>query len=218
MPQKQTHQIAITALRSAAPASGGFGPDRCGRVPSLAIAVRSANTWSTKTSTSANASQGPADVFAGRTAVLILCGLDAVDDGLRDGLSSFRAPRSIQPQVAVTSTTVGVSSLQTDSNRRATLAAIGSTCPPSVPARAATSLRRSFHAPPRLKIYCDALMHNCIVDSWSHPKAAQVDRELRSSTRRRANTAKAAPDPAVEETATAIVEPDDSESVRPPAP
>jgi hypothetical protein len=27
MPQKQTHQIAMTALRSAAPASGGFGPD-----------------------------------------------------------------------------------------------------------------------------------------------------------------------------------------------
>jgi hypothetical protein len=36
MPQKQTHQIAITALRSAAPASGGFGPDRIGRVPSAA--------------------------------------------------------------------------------------------------------------------------------------------------------------------------------------
>jgi hypothetical protein len=26
MPQKQTHQIAITALRSAAPASGGLAP------------------------------------------------------------------------------------------------------------------------------------------------------------------------------------------------
>jgi hypothetical protein len=34
IPQKQTHQIAITALRSAAPASGGLGPERCGRVPS----------------------------------------------------------------------------------------------------------------------------------------------------------------------------------------
>src|ERR1700742_3832712 len=48
IPQKPTHQIAITALRSAAPASGGLGPDRCGRVPSLAIAVSSASTSSTK--------------------------------------------------------------------------------------------------------------------------------------------------------------------------
>ena len=53
-------------------------------------------------------------VFAGRTAVPIRCGLDAVDDGLRDGLSSFRELRSIQPQVAISSATVGVSSLQTD--------------------------------------------------------------------------------------------------------
>jgi hypothetical protein len=35
MPQKQTHQIAFTALRSAAPVSGGFGPERVGRLPSL---------------------------------------------------------------------------------------------------------------------------------------------------------------------------------------
>src|SRR5690348_13390869 len=38
MPQKQTHQIAITALRSLAPLSGGLGPGRCGRAPSLTIA------------------------------------------------------------------------------------------------------------------------------------------------------------------------------------
>src|ERR1700733_1429014 len=118
IPQKPAHQIAITALRSAAPASGGLGPDRCGRVPSFAIAVSSASTSSTKASTSANASHGPGDVFAGRTAVPILGGLDAVDDGLRDGLSSFRAPRSIQPQVAICSATVGVSSLQTDTYNR----------------------------------------------------------------------------------------------------
>ncbi|MEA2744431.1 MAG: hypothetical protein QOG25_2802 [Acetobacteraceae bacterium] len=118
MPQKQTHQIAITALRNAAPASGGFGPDLCDRVPSLAIAVSSASTSSTKPSTSANASQGPGDVFAGRTAVPILCGLDAVDDGLRDGLSSFPASRSIQPQVAVALATGGVISLQTDTQLR----------------------------------------------------------------------------------------------------
>jgi hypothetical protein len=36
MPQKQTHQIAMTALHSAAPVSGGLGPDRIGRLPSLA--------------------------------------------------------------------------------------------------------------------------------------------------------------------------------------
>src|SRR4051794_11989445 len=114
IPQKQTHQIAITALRSAAPASGGLGPERVGRLPSFAMALSSASTSSTKASTSANASHGPGDVFAGRTAVPILYGLDAIDDGLRDGLSSFRAPLSIQPQVAVTATTVGMSSLQTD--------------------------------------------------------------------------------------------------------
>jgi hypothetical protein len=35
MPQKQTHQIAMTTLRKAAPASGGVGPDRSGRAPIL---------------------------------------------------------------------------------------------------------------------------------------------------------------------------------------
>jgi hypothetical protein len=69
MPQKQTHQIAMTALRSAAPANGGFGPDRIGRALSFAIAASSASTSSTNTSTSANASHGPRDVFAGQTAV-----------------------------------------------------------------------------------------------------------------------------------------------------
>jgi hypothetical protein len=95
--------------------TAGLGPDRCGRVPSFAIAASSASTSSTNTSTSANASHGPGDVFAGRTAVPILCGLDAVDDRLRDGLSSFRAPRSTKPPVAFTSITVGMSSLQTAS-------------------------------------------------------------------------------------------------------
>src|SRR3954470_12442314 len=80
MPQKQTHQIAMTALRNAAPARGGLGPDRIGRLPSLAMAASSTNTSSTKASTSANASHGPGDVFAGRTAVPIVCDLGAVDD------------------------------------------------------------------------------------------------------------------------------------------
>src|SRR5271168_4006452 len=101
----------MTALRSAAPANGGFGPDSIGRAPSFAIAASSASTSSTNTSTSANASHGPGDVFAGRTAVPILCGLDAVDDGLRDGLSSFREGLSTQPKVAVVSATVGGTSL-----------------------------------------------------------------------------------------------------------
>ena len=35
MPQKQRHQIAMIALRSAAPVSAGFGPDRVGFVPCL---------------------------------------------------------------------------------------------------------------------------------------------------------------------------------------
>src|SRR3954463_2761802 len=68
MPQKQTHQIAITALRSVAPASGGLGPERIGRLPSSAMALSSAST----SSTSASASQGPGEVFAGRTAVPML--------------------------------------------------------------------------------------------------------------------------------------------------
>jgi hypothetical protein len=55
----------------------------------------------TKTSTSANAAHWAANVFTGRTAVLIVCGLGAVDDGLRDGLSSFGAPLSIRTQVAI---------------------------------------------------------------------------------------------------------------------
>ena len=58
-------------LRSAAPASGGFGPDRIGRTPSLAMAESSAKTSSTKWSTLANASHEPGDVLAAWTAVPI---------------------------------------------------------------------------------------------------------------------------------------------------
>jgi hypothetical protein len=65
-PQKQTQQIAMTALRSAAPASGGFGPDCIGRAAAFVMPASSANTSSTNTSTSANAPQEPGDVFAGR--------------------------------------------------------------------------------------------------------------------------------------------------------
>ncbi len=71
MPQKQTHQIAMIALRSAAPASGGFGPERVGRV--AAVAVSSASTSSTKASTSESASHEAGEVLAVLTAVPI-CG------------------------------------------------------------------------------------------------------------------------------------------------
>src|ERR671910_1504550 len=65
MPQKQTHQIAMIALRSAAPVSGALGPERVDRVPSTAMAASSASTASTKASTSENASHEAGDVLAG---------------------------------------------------------------------------------------------------------------------------------------------------------
>jgi hypothetical protein len=118
MPQKQTHQIAITALRSAASASGGFGPDRIGRVPSAAMTASSASTSSTKASTSANASHGPVDVCAGRTAVPIVAGLGAVDNDHRDRVLSFWTPSSIPLSVVVRSAQAGSGSLQTDTKYR----------------------------------------------------------------------------------------------------
>src|SRR5690349_21616401 len=71
MPQKPTHQIAITVLRSSAPASAGLGPGRVGRVPSAAMAASSTRTSSMKAPVSENASQGAGAVFAGRVAVPI---------------------------------------------------------------------------------------------------------------------------------------------------
>ena len=69
MPQKQTHQIAMTALHGAAPARGGFGPDRSGRAPAFVMASSSASTSSTDPSISAKAFADLGDMFAGRTAV-----------------------------------------------------------------------------------------------------------------------------------------------------
>ena len=71
MPQNATHQIAMIALRSAAPVSGG--PERVRRVPSAAMAASSASTASTKASTSRNASHEAGEVLAGVKAVPI-CG------------------------------------------------------------------------------------------------------------------------------------------------
>jgi len=36
MPQKQTHRMPMIAVRIAAPAGAGFGPERVGRQPSAA--------------------------------------------------------------------------------------------------------------------------------------------------------------------------------------
>jgi len=69
MPQKHRHQIAITALRSAAP----FGHDRVGFVPSAVVAASSVRTSSTKASTSLKAFQDAGEVLAVLTAVLICC-------------------------------------------------------------------------------------------------------------------------------------------------
>jgi len=62
-PQNATHQIAMIALRSAAPVNGGFGPERVRRVP--AMAASSASTASAKASTSAKASHEAGDVLGG---------------------------------------------------------------------------------------------------------------------------------------------------------
>src|SRR3954462_939369 len=76
MPQNATHQIAMIALRSAAPVNGGFGPDLSRRVPSAAMAASSASTASTKASTSLKASHEAGEVLAGLKAVPICCGSD----------------------------------------------------------------------------------------------------------------------------------------------
>jgi hypothetical protein len=54
----------------------------------------------TNPSTSANASHGPGDVFAGRTAVPRMCGSGANDHGCWVGSSRFRPP-AIQSVVAI---------------------------------------------------------------------------------------------------------------------
>ena len=69
MPQIQTHQIAMIALRSAAPVNGGLGPERVRRVPSAAMAASSVSTSSTKASMSENASHEAGEVLAVLTAV-----------------------------------------------------------------------------------------------------------------------------------------------------
>jgi hypothetical protein len=114
MPQKQTHQIAMTALHGVAPISGGFGPDRIGRRPSFALASSSASTSSTKASTSANASHGPGDVLGGRTAAPMF-GSRCCCKGDQIGWSLLQAPHAIQSIVAIDVAPTDSRSLQTDS-------------------------------------------------------------------------------------------------------
>src|SRR4051812_24458762 len=117
MPQKQTHQIAMIALRNAAPANGGFGPRRVGFVP--AMAASSASTASTKASTSAKASHEAREVLAGLKAVPICCGSDGCCDGRRHSPSPSRASAPIHLKVASRKAPAGTPHLRTDSKLHA---------------------------------------------------------------------------------------------------
>src|SRR3954471_2918107 len=115
MPQNATHQIAIVALRSAAPANGGFGPVRVGRVPSAAMAASSASTSSTKASMSRKASHEAGEVLAVLTAVPIYCWSDGCCDGRRHNPSPSHASAPIYLKVASRSAPTGTPRLRTDS-------------------------------------------------------------------------------------------------------
>src|SRR3954463_1546868 len=115
MPQNATHQIAIVALRSAAPANGGFGPVRVGRVPSAAMAASSASTASTKASMSLKASHEAGEVLAVLTAVPICCWSDGCCDGRRHSLPPSRASALIHLKVASRKAPAGTPRLRTDS-------------------------------------------------------------------------------------------------------
>src|SRR3954462_10100604 len=99
MPQKQTHQIAMMALRSAAPVNGGFGPERVRRVPSAAMAASSASTASTKASTSPKAFYEAGEVLAGVKADPYAAGPMAVGDDRRHSPSPSRASALIRLKV-----------------------------------------------------------------------------------------------------------------------
>jgi hypothetical protein len=114
MPQKQMHQIAMTAWRSAAPASGGFGPDRIGRLPSFAMALVGRHY----VDNGLNIGKGiprAGEVLAGRTAVPML-GVDAVANGDQLGWSPSRAPHATPLGVAIDVAPTASRSLQTDSH------------------------------------------------------------------------------------------------------
>src|SRR3954467_13748981 len=112
MPQKQTHQIAMIALRSAAPTNGGFGLRRVGFVP--AMVVSAAITAWTKASTSLKASHEAREVLAGLKAVPICCGSGGCCDGRTHSLLPSRASALLHLKVASRSAPAGTSRLQTD--------------------------------------------------------------------------------------------------------
>src|SRR3954469_24613249 len=112
-PQNPTHQIAIVALRKAAPVSADFGPDRVGRV--AAIAASSASTASTKASMSLKASHEAGEVLAVLTAVPICCGSDGCCEGRRHSPSPSRASALIHLKVASRSAPAGTPRLRTGS-------------------------------------------------------------------------------------------------------
>src|SRR3954470_2452174 len=115
MPQNATHQIAMIALRSAAPVNGGFGPERVRRVPSAAMAASSASTASTKASTSENASHEAGEVLAGLKAVPICCGSGGCCDGCGHSPSPSRASAPIHLKVASRKAPARTPRLPTDS-------------------------------------------------------------------------------------------------------
>src|SRR4051794_30530575 len=100
IPQNATHQIAMIALRSAAPVNGGLGPERIRRVPSAAMAASSASTASTKASTSENASHETREVLAGLKAVPICGWSDGCCEGRRHSPPPSRASALIHFKVA----------------------------------------------------------------------------------------------------------------------
>src|SRR3954454_16348020 len=112
-PQKQTHQIAMIALRSAAPVNGGFGPERVRRVPSAAMAASSDSTASTKASTLENASHEAGDVLAGLKAVPIGGWSGGCCDGRRHSPAPSRVSALILLKVASRSASAGTTRLRT---------------------------------------------------------------------------------------------------------
>src|SRR3954468_25105110 len=115
MPQNVTHQIAMIALRSAAPVNGGFRPERVDRVPSAAIAASSTSTASTKASTSLNASHEAGEVLAGLKAVPICCWSGGCCDGRTHSPSPSRASALLHLKVASRKALAGTPRLRTDS-------------------------------------------------------------------------------------------------------
>src|SRR4051812_47179742 len=115
-PQNPTHQIAMIALRSAAPLRGGFGPDRVGCVPSAAMAVSSVSTSSTKASMSLNASHEAGEVLAVLTAVPICGWSDGCCEGRRHSPSPPPPSAPLQLKIAYPSAPARTPRLRTDSH------------------------------------------------------------------------------------------------------